>query len=72
MDVIDCPIRQDAEQTVELSKNYLKSLRKLRRSLRKCLKCAARPECSLLREWNAQIDQAIDEVNEEWALNNGS
>jgi hypothetical protein len=69
---IDCPIRRDAEQAFELSKDFLKSLRKLRRSLRKCRRCPAGPECKLLREWNAQIDQAIDEVNQEWSTGNGS
>jgi hypothetical protein len=72
MTVVDCPIKQDAERTIELSRDFLKSLRKLRRSLRKCKKCAAGPDCKLLREWNAQIEQAIDEVNEEWAVNDGS
>jgi hypothetical protein len=72
MAVVDCPIREEAEQTIELSRNFLKSLRKLRRSLRKCQSCPARQECKLLRGWNSQIEQAIDEVNEEWAVNDGS
>ena len=68
----DCPIRIEAEQTVQLSKDFLKSLRKLRRSLHKCRRCAARPECRLLQEWNATVDQAIDEVRQEWAMEYGS
>jgi hypothetical protein len=68
----DCPIREEAEQAIQLSKDFLKSLHRLRRSLRKCRRCPARPECKLLREWNAQIDQAIDEVNEEWSIYDGS
>ena len=67
--VFYCPIREDIERTIEHSKAFLKALHKLRRSLRKCKHCPAGPDCKLLQEWSALIEQAIDEVNQEWAVN---
>ena len=72
MFTIDCPVKKEAERTIELSENYLRSLRRLRRSLRKCRNCPGRQGCQLLEGWNRQIEQAITEVHEEWGLLYGS
>lgn len=63
-----CPVREEASRAVELSGDLLKTLRKLRRSLRACDACSQVETCSLWQALHAAVDLAILEVNLEWGL----
>jgi hypothetical protein len=53
---------------MELSGDLLKTLRKLRRSLRTCDTCSQVESCSLWQSLHAAVDLAILEVNLEWGM----
>jgi hypothetical protein len=64
----DCPVCHHAQQVLALSKELSQAMRQLRRSLRKCEGCPHMETCPLWRSFNALVDQAILEVNQEWGL----
>lgn len=64
----DCPLKSDAEKVVELGGETLKYLRRLRIKMRACQDCPENVGCPLQAEFNAAVDQVIQELNEEWGL----
>jgi hypothetical protein len=64
----DCPIKADAEKVVELGGETIKYLRRLRINMRKCQECSDNGNCPIQTEFNAAVDQVIQELNEEWGL----
>jgi hypothetical protein len=64
----NCPIKADAEKVVELGGETLKYLRRLRINMRKCQDCSDNINCPIQAEFNAAVDQVIQELNEEWGL----
>jgi hypothetical protein len=61
-----CPIVQDTRQIQGLSRDLIKTLRKLRRDLLACVKCPNYNNCQVLKEFNSQVEAALDEVAHEW------
>ena len=64
----DCPIKEEAEKVVELGGETLKYLRRLRIKMRACPDCPDNGNCPIQTEFNAAVDQVIQELNEEWGL----
>lgn len=65
---LTCPVLEDTHQIQDLSHDLTKTMRKLRRDLACCVKCPSYDECGVLKDFNAMIQQAIQEVNAEWDL----
>ena len=64
-----CPVQIDIHIIQDLSKDLTKTMRKMRRDVANCEKqCPAFEECQVLKDLNAMIQQAIQEVNTEWDL----
>ena len=62
-----CPIGADSLVIASLSHDLVRAIRKLRRDLAACGKCETyRGSCPLLSEFHGWINQAIQEVLEEW------
>jgi hypothetical protein len=53
-------------QVVDLSRDLIKTLRRLRRDLRMCARCKQTVTCPMLRDFNTQVQAAIDQINDEW------
>jgi len=66
----NCPIGTDSLQVASLSHDLVQAIRKLRRNLIHCRLCRRfvpdQPGCATLSEFNGWLDQAIQEVVEEW------
>lgn len=65
---IDCEIRDEVEKAVELGGQFVRSVRKLRRSLKACEKCADQDDCVFTREFMSMVNEVITEINHEWGL----
>jgi hypothetical protein len=63
----NCRLNTDMQRTTQMGRDFLKSLRRLRRDLKKCRYCSAKGDCPFLTHWNAQIDAAVSEITTEWA-----
>ncbi len=61
-----CPILQDTQQIQGLSHDLTKSIRKLRRDLRKCQSCPSFEDCPTLKEFNSIVDAAILATPARW------
>ena len=66
-----CPVRADAALVAEASKDLVRRMRRLRKSMLACRACPDRERCDFQHAFNASIDAAIAEVTEEWGLGNG-
>ena len=64
----NCPARKDAEETVKLGGETLKAMRRLRRQFRYCHICIDFDGCPIRAEFHAAVDQALEELYEEWNL----
>lgn len=66
----NCPIGKDSLQVASLSHDLVQAIRKLRRNLTICRLCRRfvpyQPGCAMMSEFNGWLDQAIQEVVEEW------
>ena len=62
----DCPILDDQARINDLSEDLVRAMRKLRRDLDACNRCPANEGCPILMEFNAAVQTAITEVNDEW------
>jgi hypothetical protein len=62
----DCPVQQDTALIQGLSKDLTKTMRKLRRDVANCVKCAAFEDCPFIKEFNTLVQEVIQEINDEW------
>ena len=65
---INCPLKKDAEETVKLGGETLRAIRRLRRKMQYCPDCPDYDRCPVLAEFNATVDQVLQEIHEEWDL----
>jgi hypothetical protein len=65
---MNCPIEDDTRQIILTGEQMVRAMRKLRRDLASCRRCARAKNCALRVSFRAMVDAAIDEVNEEWGL----
>jgi hypothetical protein len=63
-----CPVKADAEQVVTTGQDFVKALRRLKRSLNACRTCPLAEDCPILSNLNAQVVAAITQVNIEWGM----
>jgi hypothetical protein len=67
MDLINnCPVKAETRRVVELSRETVHGLRRLRRSLHACPSCLRRQHCPFLLSFHGQVNTAIQEVLQEW------
>jgi hypothetical protein len=64
----NCPVQQDTQQIQGLTHDLTKTMRKMRRDVANCIKCSNYEECQVLKELDNMIQQAIQELNDEWTL----
>ena len=62
-----CPLSHYAEQARKAGVNLLRAMRQLQRSAAACPACPRQAGCCLREVFNAEIDELIAEINEEWA-----
>ena len=65
----DCPVLEDTSRISGLSNDLVRTLRKLRRDLQACKKCACVDACPILADFNSKVQLAVSEVADEWNLN---
>jgi hypothetical protein len=65
----NCPVKKDAEEAAKHGGEMLKAMRRLRRQIQNCPRCPDYEDCPLLAEFNATVDQVLEELYEEWGLN---
>jgi hypothetical protein len=63
-----CPILRDSARIVELSNDMAKTIRRLKRNLRLCQDCPSGGDCPVLDKFSQLVNQAIEEIIEEWDL----
>jgi hypothetical protein len=68
MNIPNCPVLKDVNQIQDLSKDLTRTMRKLRRDLLTCQTCGSAEDCPVLKEFNATVTAAIDQVTDEWNL----
>ncbi len=61
-----CPVKKDTQAMTGLSAEMQRTLRKLKRDLRRCPACEFVENCPTLKAFNSTVDAAILAVNEEW------
>ncbi len=61
-----CPVREDTRRAVALGKDLAAAMRRIRRNLKACSRCAWVDDCWLRQNIAGQINTAIAEVTAEW------
>lgn len=64
----NCPVLEQAEATRDAAAELRNAVSDLRVSLATCEDCALGGRCDVLKTFNAEINQAISEITEEWNL----
>jgi hypothetical protein len=62
----DCLIPMAADQALAACVSMRVALQKLRDRLISCYQCSAFDDCHLHEHFNLLVDQAIEEINEDW------
>jgi hypothetical protein len=68
MTAFHCPVWAQVHETSASSRQFLASMRKLRRLMRNCSECALQSDCPLWEEFNRSFIAAVQTVMEEWDL----
>lgn len=63
-----CPVIENAQKAFTLSKDLSRAMRRLRRSLNRCKTCPY-TDCPAILQLNQQIRSAIEDLADEWHLN---
>ena len=67
----ECPVLDDARLVFDSAQNLTRMVRRLRRSMRRCTACPGRGACPVIERFNDLVDQALEEVWDEWNANIG-
>jgi hypothetical protein len=65
---VKCEVEIARNETIKLGEDMERSIRKLRRALKKCKKCDHFDDCQILKNLNSQIQAALESVIDEWGL----
>jgi len=63
-----CQVEIEAKLAADQATNLVKSLRKLRRTMRQCRDCPEGESCAFLIQFHNTIQNAIEQVVDEWGL----
>jgi hypothetical protein len=63
-----CPVLETTTRLGELSRDTVRTLRKLKRDLKACEKCPENDDCPILADFRSLVNTAIQEVTDEWNL----
>jgi len=61
-----CPVQRHTREIKSHSRSMLVAMRKLRRDLENCPRCTHYPDCPILKQFNAAVAIAIEQVNAFW------
>lgn len=67
-DRLDCPVVGQSQLVLDDARRLAGSMRKLRRMLRNCHSCDQGNACPLLQDINAQFNEALQMVMDQWQL----
>lgn len=66
---LDCQVCHDTQRISTLSKDMIRSIRKLRRDLKACTSCSVDPaDCPIRQNLSSQVQIAVQSVSDEWNL----
>lgn len=65
---IICPIKEDTYKIQLNSQGLLEAMRKLRSDLESCPECPNYKSCPVLDNINASVTNALQEIIDEWGL----
>lgn len=68
MDEEKCEVVIKAANVVQQGTEMVESLRAFRASIELCNECSKYGKCSLLAEFNRDIDNAVTQITIEWSL----
>ena len=63
-----CPVQEETENVLELSKDLRRAVNRLKRSMHACPDCAANQDCPVLTNFQLAVNEAIREIIEELGL----
>lgn len=63
-----CPVLEHLARLESLTQDAARTLRRLRRGLKRCNGCPKAAECPLMEQIHQRVRAALDEVAEEWDL----
>lgn len=67
-DSLECPVVHQSQMVLDDARRLAVSMRKLRRMLRNCRSCDQGSACPLLQDINAQFNEALQMVMDQWQL----
>ncbi len=62
----NCLVQADTLRISALSGDLVKTLRRLRRDVRRCDQCSGVDDCPVLKGFTSQVQEAIQGVLDEW------
>lgn len=65
---MDCPIKAEFEQAVDLGEQVVGVIRNLVKYMTIHEQCSSSRDCPILQCSNSMIDEVIQEINDEWGL----
>lgn len=65
---MNCPVVKDIEAVNQTTKELIRSLRNLRRSMRNCQECEHDGTCQPLVDFNSAFLTALQQIQDEWSL----
>ena len=68
MNPSECPLYPEMQNIKNQSHTLARSIKRLRNRLSLCLTCECNGECTILAQFNADVQTAIQEVSDEWNL----
>ena len=64
----NCLIQKDKDHLISLSEDMVQSIRRINQNLARCEQCDSFDNCPILREFNAHVSAAIQEISDEYNL----
>ena len=68
MNPTDCPVIAQARQVSEKTSDLVRSIRQLKRQMRRCVTCPHSSACPVIVQFNQDVDAAIEQITIEWNL----
>ena len=68
MDSLECPVVHQSRTVLDDARRLAVSMRRLRRMLRACRTCEQGRACPVLQDINAQFNEALQIVMDQWQL----
>ena len=66
--IYNCLIEKEKNHLISLSEDMVESIHRINENLAKCEECQSYDNCPILRDFNAQVSAAIQEITDEYNL----